>query len=261
MEITLSRLADLGLRLAIDDFGTGYSSLAQLTRLPVNVLKIDKAFIDDIDKNPESRAVIRAVVSLGRALGLKLVAEGVENSDQQLELCAYGCDFIQGYHFHRPLPEATFVDTVAREIHKGASGAEASLHFLIYISTATAPMTVLALDKLLKQARSYNNTNGITGCLIYQDDCFMQMLEGRKEIIECLMEKIKMDPRHSDVRTVIEGPARYRIFIDWSMNFRDLTPEQDEPNFNKWRERTISFRELAEDARTCYMYITSHLRR
>jgi EAL domain-containing protein (putative c-di-GMP-specific phosphodiesterase class I) len=111
----LRRLAALGLRVAVDDFGTGYSSLAQLTRLPVNVLKIDRAFVDGIDKSAESRTVIRAIIGLGRALGLKLVAEGVENGMQQRELCAYGCDFIQGYYFHRPLTENVFVDTLERE--------------------------------------------------------------------------------------------------------------------------------------------------
>ena len=110
----LHRLAELGLRVAVDDFGTGYSSLAQLTRLPVDVLKIDRAFVDGIDKSPESRTVIRAVIGLGRALGLKMVAEGVETADQQRELCAYGCDFIQGYFFHRPLAETVFVETVQR---------------------------------------------------------------------------------------------------------------------------------------------------
>jgi diguanylate cyclase (GGDEF)-like protein/PAS domain S-box-containing protein len=110
----LHRLAELGLRVAVDDFGTGYSSLAQLTRLPVDVLKIDRAFVDGIDKSPENRTVIRAVIGLGRALGLKMVAEGVETADQRRELCAWGCDFIQGYYFHRPLAEAVFVETVQR---------------------------------------------------------------------------------------------------------------------------------------------------
>jgi diguanylate cyclase (GGDEF)-like protein/PAS domain S-box-containing protein len=108
----LRQLADLGLRVAVDDFGTGYSSLSQLTRMPVSVLKIDKAFIDGIESNPESCLVVRAVIGLGRSLGLKLVAEGVENEAQVLELRSYGCDFIQGYFFHRPLDEKTFIDTV-----------------------------------------------------------------------------------------------------------------------------------------------------
>lgn len=106
----LRRLADLGFRLAVDDFGTGYSSLAQLTRLPVNVLKIDKAFIDGIEQQHESLAVVRAVIGLGRALGLEMVAEGVENQPQLLALRSLGCDYIQGYLFYRPLEEARFIE-------------------------------------------------------------------------------------------------------------------------------------------------------
>lgn len=255
----LHSLANLGLRVAIDDFGTGYSSLAQLTRLPVSVLKIDKAFIDGIDRNPESRAVIRAVIGLGRALGLKMVAEGVESSDQQSEVCAYGCDLIQGYYFHKPLEEKTFVDTIEREIREGATGSVEPLHFLIYISTAVEPMSQAALDALLKQARLYNRPAGITGCLIYQDGYFMQMLEGKREVVSELMNKVKNDPRHTDIRTIVEGKAPRRVFVDWSMALRDLTPGPDEPDFNDWQGRTISLPELAEDARTCYTYMMAYM--
>ena len=253
----LHRLANLGLRVAIDDFGTGYSSLAQLTRLPVDVLKIDKAFIEDIEKSPQSRMVIRAVIGLGRALGLKLVAEGVETSAQRLELCSLGCDFIQGYHFHRPLAEDAFVETVEREMHDGVPGTSTSLHYLIYVSQAVQPMSGVLLDALLKRARLFNRTAGITGCLLYQDHYFMQMLEGDRETLFALYEKIKLDARHRDVRTVMEGPARRRIFMEWSVALHGHAPEPNIPAFKQWQRRTISFRELAEDARICYGYITA----
>ena len=255
----LRRLADLGLRVAVDDFGTGYSSLAQLTRLPVDVLKIDKAFIDDIDKNPESRAVIRAVIGLGRALGLKLVAEGVENGAQQLELCALGCDLIQGYHFHRPLEENVFVETVEREMRTGAPGAAAPLHYLIYVSQAVQAMAASELAGLLQGAREFNRSQGVTGCLIYQDGCFLQMLEGRQEPLAALMDKVSKDARHRDVRIVIEGRAKRRVFVDWSMALRDLTHVPDDAEFAKWQGRSISLPELADDARVCYAYITSFM--
>ncbi|MBH9578118.1 ABC transporter substrate-binding protein [Inhella proteolytica] len=112
----LRRIADLGLRLAVDDFGTGYSSLAQLTRLPVEVLKIDKAFVDGIEAGREACTVMRAIIGLGRGLGLKLVAEGVEQREQQQQLVALDCDFIQGYYFHRPLAEAGFVELIDRQV-------------------------------------------------------------------------------------------------------------------------------------------------
>ena len=162
----LRRLADLGLRVAVDDFGTGYSSLAQLTRLPVNVLKIDRAFVDGIDKSEESRTIIRAVIGLGRALGLKLVAEGVETGAQQRELCVYGCDFIQGYYFHRPLAESVFVETVDRELQVDVPDTASLLHFLIYVSQATQAFSSDDLNALQKQAQSCNRSAGISGCLV-----------------------------------------------------------------------------------------------
>lgn len=253
----LHRLANLGLRVAVDDFGTGYSSLAQLTRLPVDVLKIDKAFIEDIEKSPQSRMVIRAVIGLGRALGLKLVAEGVETSAQRLELCSLGCDFIQGYHFHRPLAEEAFIETVEREMRDGVPDATTSLHYLIYVSQAVQPMSGALLDALLKRAGAFNRAAGLTGCLLYQDNYFMQMLEGDREALFALYDKIKVDARHRDVRIVMEGPARHRVFMDWSMALRGHAPEPNDPAFKQWQHRTISFRELAEDARICYGYITA----
>jgi light-regulated signal transduction histidine kinase (bacteriophytochrome) len=148
---------------------------------------------------------------------------------------------------------------VALELRPDAP-ATTALHFLIYVSRSVAPMSGQALNELLKKSRDFNRSVGITGCLIYQDGFFMQMLEGPREAVFALCEKIKTDPRHRDVGIVIEAPARRRIFVDWSMGLRDLTPEPDEPDFDAWQRRTISFLELSEDARTCYAYITSEMR-
>ncbi len=135
-----------------------------------------------------------------------------------------------------------------------------ALHFLIYVSRAAVPMSGQALNELLKKSRDYNRSVGITGCLIHQDGYFMQMLEGPREAVLALFEKIKIDPRHLEAGIVIEAPARRRIFIDWSMGLRDLTPGPDDPDFDAWQHRTISFLELSQDARTCYAYITSEMR-
>jgi diguanylate cyclase (GGDEF)-like protein len=94
----LHRLRDAGVHVAIDDFGTGYSSLGQLTELPVDVLKIDRTFVDRME-TPGSRAIVAAVVTLGHALGLTITAEGVERSDQAEQLTALECDLLQGFHF------------------------------------------------------------------------------------------------------------------------------------------------------------------
>jgi diguanylate cyclase (GGDEF)-like protein len=101
---SLHGLKHLGVRLALDDFGTGYSSLAYLTQLPIDTLKIDRSFIDQLGENGQSRAVVRSITALAQALGLSTVAEGVETRSQLDSLRALGCNEVQGYLFARPMP-------------------------------------------------------------------------------------------------------------------------------------------------------------
>ncbi len=103
---TLQRLKELGVQLAIDDFGTGYSSLAYLRRFPIDVLKIDRAFIAGLRPASEDAAIVHAVINLGHALHLRVVAEGVETAEEAAQLRAMGCELGQGYYFARPLPSA-----------------------------------------------------------------------------------------------------------------------------------------------------------
>lgn len=100
----LEDLAALGVKLAIDDYGTGYSSLAYLMQLPVHELKIDRAFVSDIGKDPRLATIVRSTVDLGHNLGLSVVAEGVEDEEAWQCLCEYGCDVAQGYYFAPPMP-------------------------------------------------------------------------------------------------------------------------------------------------------------
>ncbi|MCX7297544.1 MAG: EAL domain-containing protein, partial [Hyphomicrobiales bacterium] len=101
-EAGMLRLKALGVRLALDDFGTGYSSLAYLRRFPFDKLKIDRSFVMSIEKAADAAAIVHAVVSLGRGLGMKVTAEGVETADQHLFLRAAGVHFMQGYRFGKP---------------------------------------------------------------------------------------------------------------------------------------------------------------
>jgi diguanylate cyclase (GGDEF)-like protein len=102
----LARLAGQGVRLAIDDYGTGYSSLAQLKRLPVQELKIDRSFLAHLDEDGEDLVIVRSTIELGHNMGLGVVAEGVETAASLATLTQLGCDFAQGYHVSRPLAPA-----------------------------------------------------------------------------------------------------------------------------------------------------------
>jgi EAL domain-containing protein (putative c-di-GMP-specific phosphodiesterase class I) len=97
-----------GLRFSLDDFGTGYSSLAYLKRLPLDQLKIDRTFVRDILANAANGAVAQAIISLAGALGLVVIAEGVETDEQRKFLANLGCNCFQGYLFSRPVPVAEF---------------------------------------------------------------------------------------------------------------------------------------------------------
>lgn len=98
------RLSQLGVSLSIDDLGTGYSSLSYLRKLPLSQLKIDRSFVQGVDKEEDAKAIVRAVIKLAHALGLEVVAEGVETEAQQRMLMRLGCDQMQGYFLARPMP-------------------------------------------------------------------------------------------------------------------------------------------------------------
>lgn len=100
---TMSELKEMGIHLSLDDFGTGNSSLSQLRRLPLDELKIDKSFIDEVHHNPDDAAIVSAIVTLGHNLGMIVVAEGVETIEQLNSLHTRGCDVVQGYYYSKPL--------------------------------------------------------------------------------------------------------------------------------------------------------------
>ena len=109
----LARLREMGVGLSIDDFGTGYSSLSYLKQFDVNALKIDKSFVSDIHRADADGKIAIAVIGLAHALGLKVVAEGVETDEQRVFLLEHGCDIFQGYFFSRPIPAADFARKLA----------------------------------------------------------------------------------------------------------------------------------------------------
>lgn len=121
--VKMSRLKEHGIHFSIDDFGTGYSSLAYLKRLPLDQLKIDRSFVRDLLEDKTSGVIAQTIISLSRAMGLSVVAEGVENEQQCEYLRQIGCDCLQGFFFGRPLP----VDEFEKRWFSGAEGAQCLL--------------------------------------------------------------------------------------------------------------------------------------
>jgi EAL domain-containing protein (putative c-di-GMP-specific phosphodiesterase class I)/CheY-like chemotaxis protein len=121
---TLQALKDLGVQLAIDDFGTGYSSLSRLKQLPIDRLKIDQAFVREVNSQPDDAAIATAVIAMADSMGLKVIAEGVETEAQFRFLKAKQCDEIQGYYLSRPLPVGEITAVLGRYQHAAASKRE-----------------------------------------------------------------------------------------------------------------------------------------
>lgn len=104
----LQQIRDLGVQISVDDFGTGYSSFSYVKHLPIDTVKIDASFIRDLDKNEESKAIVRAVLTLANALGISVIAEGIETEEQLAVLISDGCKQGQGYYFSKPLSSKEF---------------------------------------------------------------------------------------------------------------------------------------------------------
>lgn len=115
---SLIRLKSLGVKIAIDDFGTGYSSLSYLKRFPVDILKMDRSFVNRMEADGDSVVIVETMIALSHTLGLEVVAEGVENTKQLELLRGLDCELAQGFHFSRPLPASAASDFL-REVMLG----------------------------------------------------------------------------------------------------------------------------------------------
>lgn len=247
----LNALNALGMSVAVDDFGTGYSSLLQLLRMPVTHIKIDREFVNGLDKRIDSKLITSAIIKMAKALDKRVIAEGVENETQFFELSSLGADSIQGFYFYRPLDEEKLLETLQENklaLHK--KGEE--VYALAYVSRAIDEMSMDEITGMLKKARDFNLAHAVTGCLIYSGGYFLQLIEGRKEIIDSLMQRIFKDKRHTDVMIIMKGFSKNRVFGDWSMAFWDMDNDKRVEKLDISVQKELTLKDVAQDPKLCY---------
>jgi EAL domain-containing protein (putative c-di-GMP-specific phosphodiesterase class I) len=120
---TVRKIKDAGISLAMDDFGTGYSSLSYIQRFPLDVLKIDRSFVKDLEFNKDNAVICNTIIAMAHNLGLKVIAEGVETQAQFDYLRDHGCDQIQGFFFSKPLPAEQLEEKLLSQ-HEAAAEAD-----------------------------------------------------------------------------------------------------------------------------------------
>jgi diguanylate cyclase (GGDEF)-like protein/PAS domain S-box-containing protein len=246
----LNALCALGMKVAVDDFGTGYSSFSQLLRMPVSYIKIDKAFVDGIDTDNDSRLVTSAIIKMAKTLDKKTIAEGVENEQQLFELRVQGADNIQGFYFFRPMEKESIFKVLSES--KSTIFQEQEIYTLIYLSHSSANLQKSEIEDIVRHAQKFNGSSGITGYLLYDKGYFLQLLEGRKQNIDKLMQKITLDKRHSDITAIMKGYRKTRLFVNWSMGYWSFENKEDDVRFENIKTVDFSFKELAQDPQICY---------
>ncbi len=249
----LKELASLGIRIAVDDFGTGYSSLLQLLKMPVSIIKIDREFIDGLDKRPESRAITSSVIKMAKVMNKQTIAEGVETEAQLFELQSQGCNTIQGFYFYKPMVNDDYLKTLKSNMVSSPVESP-GIYTVIYISKASEALSNDEIDSILKLSRKNNSELCITGFLIYNNGYFMQLIEGRREAIETLLAKVMEDSRHSDIRIILRAFNERRLFTDWTMGYWNMKESGAKIDFSTWQKQTFSLLEISNDAKLCYAF-------
>lgn len=204
---TLTALRAMGVQISIDDFGTGYSSLAYLKRFPVDVLKIDIAFIREVTHNPDDAALVDAILAIGHSLDLDVIAEGVETAAQLAYLGSHRCDQIQGYYFSQPLPSAQFEQLLRANTGLVLPTGTTTIPTRTLLIIDDEPHVLTSLSRLLRQDGYHILT--ASGA----SDAFNLLAQNRVHVILCDQRMEEMSGTDLLDRVKDMYPDTFRIIL------------------------------------------------
>ncbi len=212
----LNRLKVYGCKVAIDDFGSGYSNFEYILKLDADYIKIDGSLIKNIDQNKDSQDIVRTIVSFAKLKGVLTIAEFVSSKEIYEKVSELGIDYSQGYYFGKPELD---LNQTAYNIEEKTTEQKKQYKQLIYVSKSDSKLSINELSKIFEEATRRNKIASITGFIVYNEEYFMQVIEGYEDKINNLYEVIAQDSRHTNLLLLGTKDNDIRDFEEWNLGY------------------------------------------
>lgn len=212
----VNRLKVYGCKVAIDDFGSGYSNFEYILKLDADYIKIDGSLIKNIDQNKDSQDIVRTIVSFAKLKGVLTIAEFVSSKEIYEKVSELGIDYSQGYYFGKPELD---LNQTAYNIEDKTTEQKKQYKQLIYVSKSDSKLSINELSKIFEEATRRNKIASITGFIVYNEEYFMQVIEGYEDKINNLYEVIAQDSRHTNLLLLGTKDNDIRDFEEWNLGY------------------------------------------
>lgn len=212
----LNRLKVYGCKVAIDDFGSGYSNFEYILKLDADYIKIDGSLIKNIDQNKDSQDIVRTIVSFAKLKGVLTIAEFVSSKEIYEKVSELGIDYSQGYYFGKPELD---LNQTEYNIEEKTPEQKKQYKQLIYVSKADSNLSINELSKIFEEATRRNKISHITGFIVFNEEYFMQVIEGYEDKINNLYEIIAQDSRHTNLLLLGIKDNDNRDFEEWNLGY------------------------------------------
>ena len=207
-----NEIHQLGALTAIDDFGSGYANFENLIRLHTDIIKIDGSLIEKLPDNDGAYDIVASIVSFAKKRAIKTIAEFVKNKEIFSRVQQLGIDYVQGYYIGKPLEKLTLttnIDQVSKNKYK----------MLAYVSKASQKTNYAMASEILNKSWDNNRSNSIGGVLLYDEEYFVQIINGEEDKIDQTYQRILKDSRHNQIHLIGETYSDRLEFQEWNMGY------------------------------------------